>query len=269
MKHLSKGALGYRKEEHDRLKQKNETEQDGAIRAIRQQRKKENNVIKQRKETPEQRSDRLQNMQDYRKIKQKNETKEERAIRLVQRKKGYKKCESISDLILTFHDLVAVGPTSVCICCDQLWYKHSVETITSLQKVKNNAVKICIPNLNSLSVNTCICMTCSQNLNKDKVPRCAVKNKIAFPAAPQNLDLTDLEWRLVSPRLIFQKIQQAPRGKQYNISGNVVNVPADVINTVNVLPRLDSETGTVKVHLKRRLKYKNCTMSQNVRPLKA
>ena len=40
------------------------------------------------------------------------------------------------------------------------------------------------------------------------------------------------------------------------------------MNTVNVLPRLDSETGTIKVHLKRRLKYKNCTMSQNVRPVK-
>ena len=139
-------------------------------------------MIKQRNKTSEQRSNRLQNMQNYHKRKQTNETEEERAMRL-QRKRGYKKCESISDLILTFHYMVAVGPTSVCICCDQIWYNHSVETITSLQKVKYNALNICIPNLNYLSVNTCICMTCLQNLKKT-VPHCAVKNKIAFPAAP-------------------------------------------------------------------------------------
>ena len=44
---------------------------------------------------------------------------------------------------------------------------------------------------------------------------------------------------------------QAPRGKQFKLTGNVVNVPADVINTVNMLPRLPLETGTIKVQLKR------------------
>ena len=41
---------------------------------------------------------------------------------------------------------------------------------------------------------------------------------------------------------------QAPRGKQLKIHGNVVNVPADVVNTVSMLPRLPSETGTVEVN---------------------
>ena len=89
-----------------------------------------------------------------------------------------------------------------------------------------------------------------------------------FPFKPDHLDLTELEWRLVSPRLIFQKIHEAARGKQFKIHGNIVNVPADVINTVNVLPRLSTETETIKVQLKRRLKYKNYVLSQNVRPSK-
>ena len=61
---------------------------------------------------------------------------------------------------------------------------------------------------------------------------------------------------------------QAPRGKQFKINGNVVNVPADVTNTVNMLPRLPAASGTIKIQLKRRLQYKSSTLSLNVRPNK-
>jgi hypothetical protein len=78
--------------------------------------------------------------------------------------------------------------------------------------------------------------------------------------------LNELECRLLAPRLAFQKIMQAPRGKQLKINGNVVNVPADVNSTVNMLPRLPHETGTIKVQLKRKLQYKSAALSLNVRP---
>ena len=61
---------------------------------------------------------------------------------------------------------------------------------------------------------------------------------------------------------------QAPRGKQLKISGNVVNVPADVINTVNLLPWLPQQTSTIKVQLKRRLQYNSSALSLNTRPHK-
>ena len=48
----------------------------------------------------------------------------------------------------------------------------------------------------------------------------------------------------------------------------MVNVPADVNNTVNMLPRLSHETGTIKVQLKRRLQYKSSALSLNIRPHK-
>ncbi|CAB4033998.1 Hypothetical predicted protein, partial [Paramuricea clavata] len=47
-----------------------------------------------------------------------------------------------------------------------------------------------------------------------------------------------------------------------------VNVPADVVNTVNMLPRFTNETSTIKVNLKRRLQYKSSALSLNVRPNK-
>ena len=39
-------------------------------------------------------------------------------------------------------------------------------------------------------------------------------------------------------------------------------------NTVDMLPRVSTETDTIKVHLKRKLKYKNHVLSQNIRPSK-
>jgi len=71
-----------------------------------------------------------------------------------------------------------------------------------------------------------------------------------FPEKPAFLDPNELEWRLLAPRIAFQKLMQAPRGKQFKLQGNVVNVPADVTNTVTMLPRLPTETATIKVKLK-------------------
>ena len=105
-------------------------------------------------------------------------------------------------------------------------------------------------------------------MKKDKIPPCAAKNGMSFPAKPDFFYLNELECRMLAPRLAFQKLLQAPRGNQFKIKGNVVNVPAEVNNTVNMLPRLPQESGTIKVQLKRRLEYKSSALSLNVRPNK-
>ena len=89
-----------------------------------------------------------------------------------------------------------------------------------------------------------------------------------FPNKPAFFDLNELEYRLLAPRLAFQKLMQAPRGKQFKINGNIVNVPADVTNSVSLLPRLPKEAYTLKVNLKRELQYKSSALSLNVRPHK-
>ena len=100
-----------------------------------------------------------------------------------------------------------------------------------------------------------ICQTCNNHLKKGRVPPCAIANGMQFPEKPSFFDLNELECRLIAPRLAFQKIFQAPRGGQLKITGNVVNVPADVNSTVNMLPRLPDETGTIKVQLKEMSTY--------------
>ena len=73
-----------------------------------------------------------------------------------------------------------------------------------------------------------------------------------FPVKPDFFYLNELvECRLLAPRLAFQKLVQAPRGNQLKIKGNVVNVPADVNNTVNIIPRLPQETGTINSSIKK------------------
>ena len=89
---------------------------------------------------------------------------------------------------------------------------------------------------------------------KNKFPPCAIANGMGFPMKPEFFDLNELECRLLAPRIAFQKLMQAPQGRQLKIHGNIVNVPADVAHTVTMLPRLH------------KLQYKSSALSLNVRP---
>ena len=170
-------------------------------------------------------------------------------------------------LIRNFHKSVSTGPLYICTYCDQLWYRHSVSAANQLT-LKNPDVVKYLQNIVSVDNTKWVCQTCSGHLKKGKVPSCAIVNGMRFPTKPNFFYLNELECRLIAPRLAFQKIYQAPRGGQLKIAGNVVNVPADVNSTVNMLPRLANDTCTIKVQLKRRLQYKSSVLGLNIRPNK-
>ena len=169
--------------------------------------------------------------------------------------------------ITKFHQIVNQGPLYVCTCCDQLWYKHSVTNADQIRQSVPEIIKY-LNNRKSVDSKEWACRTCHSHLVKNKVPPCAVANGMVFPEKPEFFDLNELECRLLAPRIAFQKLMQAPRGRQLKLHGNIVNVPADVIHTVSMLPRLQSQTGTIKVNLKRKLQYKSSALSLNVRPHK-
>ena len=175
--------------------------------------------------------------------------------------------EPLQNLIAKFHDVASQGPLYIYTCCDQLWYKHSVIPAAALKK-NNPSVQKKLLNKTSVNNIEWLCKTCNKHYKNNKVPPCAAINGMKFPVKPSFFDLNELECRLLAPRITFQKLMQAPRGKQLKINGNIVNVPADVANTVSMLPRLPSETSTIKVNLKRRLQYKSSALSLNVRPHK-
>ena len=172
---------------------------------------------------------------------------------------------TVADEIRKFHTAVSIGPLYICSCCDQLWYKHSVTAANKLRMSNPDIVKYLLSKTSVDDVEW-ICQSCLSYLKKDKIPPYAAKNGMSFPLKPDFFDLNELECRLLAPRLAFQKLMQAPRGNQLKIKGIVVNVLADVNNTVNILPRLPQESGTIKVLLNRRLQYKSSALSLNVRP---
>ena len=174
---------------------------------------------------------------------------------------------TLAQVIANFHNVVSDGPIYICTCCDQLLYKHSVCLADRIRASNRSAVKL-LQNINSVDNAEWLCHTCMKHLKNGKVPPLAVANGMKFPEKHTFFYLNELECRLIARRLAFQKIMQAPRGKQLKINGNVVNVPADVINTVNILPRLPEQSGTIKVQLKRRLQYKSSALSLNIRPQK-
>ena len=176
--------------------------------------------------------------------------------------------DPIAVLVTKFHKDVSEGPLFICTCCSQLWYKHSVCPAERTRVSNPNMLKHLLVLTISVDKKEWICRSCNEYLKKNKVPPCAITNGMKFPEKPNFFYLNELECRLLAPRLAFQKIMQAPRGKQLKINGNVVNVPADVSTTVSMLPRLPHENGTIKVQLKRKLKYKRFALSLNVRPHK-
>ena len=131
-----------------------------------------------------------------------------------------------------------------------------------------NILKLCCTNVKSVDNIEWICYTCHSNLKDGKLPACSKANGMKFPQKCDLLNLPPFEERLISPRIPFMQIHELPRGGQFKIHGNVVNVPANVNSTVNVLPRSMNELQTIPVKLKRRLGYKQHYAFQTIRPLK-
>ena len=113
-----------------------------------------------------------------------------------------------------------------------------------------------------------ICHTCIGAIRDGKVPKLSVANGMKWPDKPSELDLHQLEERLVSLRISFMQIRELPRGGQYSLKGNVINVPVDIQPTVSCLPRPMDENFTIAVQLKKKLSYKKVDLKENVRLLR-
>lgn len=142
---------------------------------------------------------------------------------------------SALDIVSKFHNLVALGPDYVCSCCTKVQcFLNGYKSVQNLEL---------------------ICIGCYSAVRNGKTPRFWLHNGLAFPTIPRELQLSQLEERLISPRLPCMQLREMPRGGQINMRGNVVNVPADVNSTIRSLPRLVCDTETIMLKLKRRLSY--------------
>jgi hypothetical protein len=178
-----------------------------------------------------------------------------------------KKCKKygidIDACIACFHQNISVGPLYICSCCHQTWFKESVSDAGPLKKGN----EIYFTGVLSVDNTEWVCTTCRNNITKGKVPTLSVLNGMKWPTKPKELELFALEERLIALRIPFMQMRELPRGRQLSVKGNVVNVPVDIQPVVNALPRPFDENITVAVKLKKKMSFKSCVFSENVRPL--
>ncbi|KAK3087854.1 hypothetical protein FSP39_011503 [Pinctada imbricata] len=183
-------------------------------------------------------------------------------------KETYKKRKygsNIHECIEAFHACTNSGPVYVCSVCHQTWFHDSVSKVEKI-----SSIDVCQPGiltrLKSIDDKEWICRTCLSNVKKNSVPRLSVLNGMKWPEKPSELDLHPMEERVVALRIPFMQMRELPRGGQYCVKGNVVNVPVDIQPVVNALPRQMDDTCTIPVKLKKKMSYKKCDFKENIRP---
>ena len=175
--------------------------------------------------------------------------------------------KTIEESIKQFHSDISIGPLYVCTCCHQTWFRKSVSMLKNTHIDVQSRRQHCT-NYTSVNNEEWICHTCLSALRESKIPKLSVSNGMKWPDKPPLLNLHQLEERLIALRIPFMQIRELPRGGQYSLKGNVINVPVDIQPTINCLPRPMDENFTVAIQLKKKLSYKKVDFKENVRPLR-
>ena len=181
--------------------------------------------------------------------------------------KTHQKDLTIEESIKQFHSDIAIGPLYVCSCCHQTWFRKSVSMLKNTH-ISAESKRLHCTDFTSVGNEEWICHTCLSALRESKPPKLSVANGMKWPDKPPELNLHQLEERLIALRIPFMQIRELPRGGQYSLKGNVINVPVDIQPTINCLPRPMDENFTVAIQLKKKLSYKKVDFKENVRPLR-
>lgn len=174
----------------------------------------------------------------------------------------------LNKLYTIFQSRIKDGPMYFCCSCMQTFFRHSVCIVDNVKIKNQHLASICLKDLKSIDNKEWVCKTCLLAVQQNKIPTCSLANDMKFPPIPEELKLTHLEERLISPRLAFMQLKELPRDGQLNLKGNIVNVPADVNTTIKLLPRMLDNTETIPVKLKRKLSYKHFVAFEKMRPNK-
>ncbi len=182
-------------------------------------------------------------------------------IKAYRRKYGENEQEAIRKYIAA----IQTGPSVVCTCCLQLWFKDNCTALERLTFPYEERVMECKTGT-LFEGKEWLCSTCTRHLKENRIPPISHANGMKFYNIPKELELVQMEERCVALRQPFFQIRELPNGGQRSIKGNVVNVPMDVAKTIDVLPRDLSETETIGIKFKKKISYKKCDYSENIRP---
>ena len=146
--------------------------------------------------------------------------------------KGFK---SIKECITQYHSNIAVGLVFVCTCCLQTWFRKSVSKLKNIHILAQRKRLYCTK-FASVHNEEWVCHICLTALRNSNIPKLSTVNGMKWPEKPRELDLYQLKERLIALRIPFMQIGELPRGGQYSLKGNAINVPVDIQPIVNCLP---------------------------------
>ena len=177
--------------------------------------------------------------------------------------KTHQKDLTIEESIKRFHSDISIGPLYVCSCCHQTWFRKSVSMLKNTH-ISAESKRLHCTDFTSVGNEEWICHTCLSALRESKPPKLSVANGMKWPDKPPELNLHQLEERLIALRIPFMQIRELPGGGQNSLKVNVINVPVDIQPTINCLPRPMDENFTVAIQLKKKLSYKKKLISKKM-----
>ncbi|CAF1246493.1 unnamed protein product [Rotaria sordida] len=196
----------------------------------------------------------------------KEEERRRNALRMHNSRDKYK--SNFDSMKSNYESKIKEGPTHICSCCGGLWSEYSIREYT-VEMLINKGLKAEFINTVCYLKHAIIklCVTCRKDIMLGKIPNLCLSNDLAFYEVPDCLKiLTELEERLISPRIPFMIIRTLGFCKQFGLKGNLVNVPMSVDTNVSILPRSFSDTHTIQLKLMRQMKNKNAFMYETIRP---
>ncbi|XP_044191600.1 LOW QUALITY PROTEIN: uncharacterized protein LOC122969723, partial [Thunnus albacares] len=192
------------------------------------------------------------------------------------RKQKTEKSEDFGFVMHQFLEKVRDGPHFVCCVCHRLLFRSQLlscdrevytrssatagiaETCISekfLHRCSDDCVVPC--QLVSSRGQLWICYTCHNKISKGQIPaECWVNTLMLDPIPPELACLNSLEQHLIALHIPFMKMLALPKGGQNGVHGPITCVPANVVQTTNVLPRCSMEGSLLQVKLKRKLTFK-------------
>ena len=184
-------------------------------------------------------------------------------------------------------------PCETCCCCEGLFFPDYVNNLkssklfqkysTALRANKAAAQKgktfkndlIDFENVNEFKTYITgydsgkICKTCKTNLEKGKIPLINPHCGIKVPDVPRVIaNLSDLEERFVgtiTPFMQIKELKPFAQNPQLGIKGAVINIPTDIHQFQQVLPRKFNQTDTIQIDFKRDLSHKTSYMHETIR----
>ena len=167
---------------------------------------------------------------------------------------------TLQECLKVFIEIVQEGVIYVYTCCPKTlfrWSAHNIENINVTMVDKCNNWAKCKVDIIAKDSKEWICKICHSAICDARVSKLLIYNKMVILKQPPELNLYPMEESLVALKTPFMQIWDWPCGGQNLVHWNIVNVPVDIVPTINVLPRSTSNADTVAIKFREKRHINN------------